>query len=358
MLSMLEYSKRIFVAVIIIIATLLLPYGLYKIFPHFIPFILAYLTALTLEPLNIWLRKNFKLKKTLSITVTYLLFLGSLGLLAYFIINKIYVQLLGLLSFIQSNAPQIQIWFLDLTKQIQDTIGLLPHDTAVAINEIVITAINDLTNTNLVAKLGTYTYTLSTAIPNVFFLALIYLISVYLFSFQLDNIHHRFYSFFKDSSKRKVIYILGDLRRATFGFLKAQIILSTITFIVAFVGLTILKVKYSVLISFIIVLVDVLPILGTGSVLMPWAVVSFLQHNLFLALGLPILFLVILVIRRALEPKVLGERIGLSAIATLVSIWVGFKFMGVLGIFLFPLGLIFYKALVKVGIINIDKIKI
>lgn len=358
MLSILEYSKRIFVAVVIIIATLVIPYGLYKIFPHFVPFILAYLTALSLEPISDWIKKNLRTKKTLANTITYLLFLGILGFLTYFIINKIYVQLLGLLSFIQSNGPKIQLWFLDLTEQIQSSINLLPQDTANQINQMIISTINDLTNINLVAKLGAYTYTLSTAIPNLFFLALIYLISVYLFSFQLDNISRRFYAFFKDTSKGKVFYILGDLRRATFGFLKAQVILSTITFIICFIGLTILKVKYAVVIALIIVIVDVLPILGTGSVLMPWAFVSFLQGNPFFALGLVILFIVIVVLRKALEPKVLGERIGLSAIATLASIWIGFKVMGVLGIFLFPLALIFYKALIKVGVIKIDKLKI
>jgi len=357
MLTLKEYAKRVFVAVVIIIATLVVPYGLYKILPHFVPFLLAYFTALTLEPISVWLMKNFKMKKTPAVTVTYLFFLGVIALLAYFIINKIYVQLLGLLTFIQSNGPRIQVWFLGLIKQIQSTIGLLPHDTAAQINQMIINAVNDLTNVNLVSKLGSYTYSLSTAIPNVFFLFLIYLISVYLFGFQLENIHRRFYSFFSHSSKRKVVYVLGDLRRATFGFLKAQVILSTITFILSFVGLVVLKVKYAAVIAFIIVLVDVLPILGTGSVLMPWTIVSLLHGNVFFAASLVILFIVIVIVRRSIEPKVLGERIGLSALATLVSIWIGFKVLGVLGVFLFPLALIFYKALVKIGVIKIDRIK-
>ncbi|HHV64374.1 MAG TPA: sporulation integral membrane protein YtvI [Peptococcaceae bacterium] len=354
MLSLLDYSKRVFIAVVIIIATILIPYGLYKIFPHFVPFILAYMTALALEPLSDWLTKQFKLNKYVSIIIANILFLVTFGFLIYFIMNKIYVQFLGLLHFIQSNGPDIQLWFLNLSQQIQDTIRLLPPETASQINQMIMSTIHNLTNVNLVAKVVDYTYTLSKAIPNIFFLVLIYLLAVFLFGFQMDNIHRRFYSFFKDSSKRKVIYILGDLRKATFGFLKAQLILSTITFILAFIGLSFLKVKYSVIISFIIVLVDVLPVLGTGSVLMPWAIISFLRGNVFLGLGLIILYLIILVIRRVLEPKILGERIGLSAIATLISIWVGFKFMGVLGVFLFPLALIFFKALVRVGIIRLN----
>ena len=90
---------------------------------------------------------------------------------------------------------------------------------------------------------------------------------------------------------------------------------------------------------------------------MPWVLVTFLQGNLFFASGLAILFLVIVIIRRSIEPKILGERIGLGALATLVSIWIGFKVMGVLGIFLVPLAFIFYKALIKVGVIDIDRIK-
>lgn len=354
MLTMLEYSKRVFVAVLIIIATIVVPYIIYRIFPHFIPFILAYLTALALDPLSAWLGKRLRLSRTPANGLTYIIFLGSLAALVYFIINKIYVEFVALLTYIQSNGPKLQVWFLDLMKRIEDTIGLLPQDTAAQINHIILNAINDLTNLNLVSKIGTYTLNLSTAIPNIFFLTLIYLISVPLFLSQVENIRKRFYAFFKDSSKRKVVYILGDLRRATFGFLKAQVILSTVTFILSFAGLLILKVKYAAVIALLIVVVDILPILGTGSVLMPWAAVSLLQSNVFLAIGLALLFIVIIIVRKAIEPKILGERIGLSALSTIVSIWVGFKVMGVVGVFLFPLAFIFYKALVKVGVIKLN----
>ncbi len=357
MLSMIEYSKRIFVAVIIIIATLVVPYAIYRVFPHFTPFILAYFTALLLEPLAVWLRKKFKLNKMASVTITYLSFLGGIGVLGYFIINKIYVELVGLLTFIQNNSSKIQAWVLELSNEIQSTIRLLPYETATQINSMIINAINDLANLNLVSQLGAYTISLSTAIPNIFFIFLIYLISVFLFNMQLDNIHHRFYSFFKDSSKKKVLYIIGDLKNATLGFLKAQVILSTITFIISFIGLVILKVNYAAVISLIIVVVDIFPVLGVGSAFTPWIIVSILQGNLVLALGLSILLMVLIIVRRVIEPKILGQRIGLGALATLVSIWIGFKVLGILGVFLLPLAFIFYKALVKVGVLKIDRIK-
>lgn len=357
MLTMIEYSKRVFVAVLIIIATLVVPYMVYRVFPHFTPFILAYFTALLLDPLVLWFRKRFKLNKTAAVTVTNLLFLGALSVLAYLIVSKIYVQLIGLFTFIQNNSTKIQTWILDISREIQSTIRLLPYETATQINSMIINAINELANLNLVSHLGSYTLSLSTAIPNIFFIVLIYLISVFLFNLQLDNIHHRFYSFFKDSSKRKVLYIIGDLRKATFGFLKAQALLSAITFFIAFIGLSILDVSYAALISLLIVMVDILPILGVGSAFTPWIIITFIQGNYYLGIGLSILLVVIITVRRVIEPKILGERIGLGALATLISIWIGFKVMGILGIFLFPLALIFYKALVKVGVINIDRLR-
>jgi len=358
MLTLKEYAKRVFVAVLIIAASFAVPYIIYILFPHFIPFILAYLTALLLEPLNQWLMKNLRLRKTVATTVTFSLFLGSIALVLYLIVNKIYVQFIGLLRYIESNAPEIQKWFVGLAAQIQDLIRLLPPETAVQVNQMITNSINALGNINLVAKVGAYTYNVTTTIPNTLFLILIYFIAVFMFLYQLDNIHKRFYSFFKDSTKHKVVLVLHDLRNAAFGFLKAQVILSSVTFLMAFIGLLILKVRYTALLALLITLVDILPILGTGSFLMPWAIISLFRGDLFLAVGLVILFLTIVIIRKIIEPKILGERIGLSALTTLISIWVGFKVMGVLGIFLFPVICILYQALVKIGVIKIHKLKI
>ena len=320
MLSLAEYSKRIFIAVVIIIATIAVPYLIYKVFPHLIPFILAYFTALLIDPLSVFLMKKCKFKKTPAKTVTFIVFLAVIALLSYLIINKIYVQLLDFLSLIQNNAPLIQLWIMDTTKSIQDALNMLPYNAGAQINNMITEYISQLSNLNIVSKLIGLTYSVSTAIPNFFFQLIIYLVSVFLFSIQLENIHERFYSFFKESSRRKVALVMGDLRKATFGFLKAQIILSTITFIVSFIGLTILGVKYAALMSLVIIIVDILPILGTGTVLMPWAVISFINRNFFLGIGLIILFIAITVIRKSIEPKVLGERIGLSALATLITI--------------------------------------
>lgn len=350
----LQYTKKVLITAGVLLLCILVPYMIYKTFIHFVPFILAYFTALMLEPLTVWLGRRFTLSKKPSIIITYLTFLGSLAFLFIFLADKIYVQSLELFFLIQNNLAEIQAWLLQMNKSIYNFFSLLPPNTVMQINESLNNLASYFTNIDIFTTVGTYTLTLSAAIPNFFFSALIYFISIFMFQMNLNNIHNRFYSFFNTSSKKKVLLVTGDLRQATFGFLKAQLILSTLTYILSYGGLNLLRIKYAYFIAFFIILVDVLPILGVGSVFLPWAFIVFLQGKTSLAAGLLILFLTIVVIRRIIEPKILGESIGLSALATLISIWIGFKTIGLIGIFLFPLALIFFKALVKVGFINID----
>ncbi|HZG70363.1 MAG TPA: AI-2E family transporter, partial [Chondromyces sp.] len=116
--------------------------------------------------------------------------------------------------------------------------------------------------------------------------------------------------------------------------------------------LSILRVPYTALISLIIVFVDILPILGTGSVLVPWAVYSLIQGNQFLGIGLITLFIVITVVRRTLEPKVFSSNMGISPLAALISLFIGFKILGFIGFFVGPAIVIIYDTLRQAGIIK------
>ena len=120
----------------------------------------------------------------------------------------------------------------------------------------------------------------------------------------------------------------------------------------AFLGLSILGVPYTTLLSLLIVVVDILPILGTGSVLVPWAVIAILQDSSTLGVGLIILFVVITVVRRIVEPKVYSANLGLTPLAALVSLYIGLKVLGVAGLFIGPALVIVYETLKKAGIIR------
>lgn len=347
-----EYAKKVAVTLLVILAFILVPLLFYYVLPYFTPFILAFLFALLLDPFNHWLVRKVKVKRGIAANISYFLFLGSILLLSYFISTKIIREAFDLVKYLQRNIPAIQTGFSNLFQKIQDIIMLLPVEISTQINQSYTNFMKHLSDMNLISTLGAQTFNFTASIPNFFIVMLLFFISLYMINLDLSKIKRRFYSYFKDSSKEKLEVILSHLRMATVGFLQAQVILSTITYLVSLSGLLILGVRYALAIALLIIIVDILPILGTGSVLVPWGMFSITQGKTFLGVGLIFLFIIITVLRRIIEPKILGERIGLSALSTLILIWVGFKVLGVLGIFLGPLVLILYKALVKAKVVR------
>jgi sporulation integral membrane protein YtvI len=190
------------------------------------------------------------------------------------------------------------------------------------------------------------------AIPGFLLVSIVYLMGLFLISHDLPRLRAGFMRIFTNSARQKVELVFSQLSRATIGFLRAQLILSLVTFFLSVIGLLLLQVKYAAVLAFLIVLVDILPILGTGSILVPWAVYNFITGSSSLAVGLLVLFAVITVVRRIIEPKILGASLGISALAALASLYLGFQLMGVFGLILGPALVIVFEALRKAGFLK------
>jgi sporulation integral membrane protein YtvI len=139
--------------------------------------------------------------------------------------------------------------------------------------------------------------------------------------------------------------VFADLRKALLGFLQAQLTLISITTVIVLIGLLILRVDYAITIALLIGLVDILPYLGTGLVFIPWIIYVFFTGDTAFAIGLSVLYLVVVVQRQIMEPKVLSSSIGLDPLATLISLFVGFKLFGLLGLIAGPVTLVLLKTL-------------
>ncbi len=121
-----------------------------------------------------------------------------------------------------------------------------------------------------------------------------------------------------------------------FIFLRSYSFLMTITFLELLVGLSLLKIPYAALLSLMIAVFDILPVLGTGGILVPWAMIAAVMGNYRMAAGIGVLYLIITAVRNSLEPRVVGKQIGLHPLATLISMFVGAGMFGVVGLFGFP----------------------
>jgi sporulation integral membrane protein YtvI len=189
-------------------------------------------------------------------------------------------------------------------------------------------------------------------VPDFFIFFIVFLVAVYLFTLSLPMMKISFLSLFDDKSRLQVEDVLISLRKSVFGFLRAQLLLSAITYILSFIGLLIIGTGYPLAIALLIVVVDILPILGTGSVLVPWAVYQLAIGDAYIGVGLLLLFLVITVVRRIVEPKILGDAVGISALSALISLYVGYELVGVIGVFLGPIVVIVFMAMRKSGLFD------
>ena len=171
------------------------------------------------------------------------------------------------------------------------------------------------------------------SLPNVVIFTIIMLLATYSICSDRERMRKFFKNALPKSALRRFTYIKNDLLKACGGYLKAQGILMCVTFVVMLIGLTILGVDASTLMAFIIAVVDVIPVLGTGTVLLPWAVLSLISGKYFFALGLGIIYAVSFLIRRLAEPKIVSQQLGLHPLVTLISVYVGLRSIGVFGMF-------------------------
>lgn len=328
---------------------------LYLLFTVGAPFLLALLVAIFLEPVNRLFMQKFRLNRIAAGTITSTLFTVLLIGLLVGVGVKIFAEVIAFWD----KAPKV---VGDANTYIQNTIDSakelyahMPPDAAMQLESWLKGLSNSLLN--IVTSISHTFVGFAKGIPGMFIFFIVFLVAVYLFSYSLHSIKVSFLSIFEERSRKQVDEVLQNLRRSVLGFIRSQLILSVMTYILTLIGLLILGLKYPLAIALLVVIVDIMPILGTGSFLVPWASYLLLTGNTFEGAGLIILFLVITVFRRIVEPKVLGDAVGISALSALVSLYVGFKLVGVIGVFLGPLVVIIYMAARKAGLFQM-KIKL
>ena len=162
--------------------------------------------------------------------------------------------------------------------------------------------------------------------------------------------------------KRKDLTRAKQLLKMNLGKMaKAYALIMLVTFTEVFVGLTILKMiglfnsSYIAVIAIVTAIVDIIPVLGTGTIVLPWAAYSFITGNIGMGIGLMVLYITVTVIRQIVEPKLVAGQLGLPPFVTLIAMYLGLKIFGVLGVFILPIIAIMVKLLNDEGIIDLWK---
>jgi len=323
---------------------------LYLLFTVGAPFLLALVAAIFLEPLTLLLMRKTGMNRlaasTASSTLFTIVLLGLLGLIGMKLVSELRAFLDKLPGMLENANEYIR----NLIGQAQSYSG----NGATPLPEELENWVSNITAAlgQLSTKLSGVLFSFASGIPDFFIFFIVFLVAVYLFAFSLPMMKASFLSLFEEKSKLQVEEVLLSLRRSVFGFLRAQLLLSLITYVLSFAGLLIIGTGYPLAIALVIVVVDILPVLGVGSALVPWAVYQIATGDMYTGIGLILLFLVITIVRRIVEPKILGDAVGIGALSALISLYVGYELVGVIGVFLGPIVVIVFMAMRKAGLFD------
>lgn len=160
-------------------------------------------------------------------------------------------------------------------------------------------------------------------------------------------------SVIKPKYKRAINKFKILMQESIFKIIKGYLLILLITFAEVLSGLLLLRVKNALLYAVGIALLDLLPIFGTGTVLIPWGVIELINKNYFLGAGLIILYLVIIIVRNIIEPKIIGKQIGLHPLITLIAVFIGLRLFGFIGIIALPVGVMIAWKMFEEGIFDI-----
>ncbi|MEI5906040.1 sporulation integral membrane protein YtvI [Bacillus spongiae] len=342
-------KKTIIISLFIIVSLIIF----YYILPISVPLVAAFITALFLAPAVNMLQNRMKINRKLSVLLIFFLFILLIGLSSFFVVTKVVGEGIKFVD----NAPQYLKELSDIWDEYEEKYS---HYTSDLPDEVVERAKEDIdgfleqTQANLTEdylNLGKISAFLS-YIPNYLVNFLVYLIALFLFMIDLPRIREKFYSHLTERTADKVRFMTSRLSYVVFGFFKAQFLVSIIIFFVSFIGLLFISPEVALVMAVIIWLIDFIPIIGSIVILGPWALFHLITGDIALGTKLAILAAILLVIRRTVEPKVMGSHIGLSPLSTLIAMFFGLKLFGMLGFFIGPMILIIFNSAKEAGIIK------
>lgn len=343
-----------FFALLFAISIVVIRYALPALFPFFI----AFIVTVILRPVVRFLHDKLKLNTRIVSVLLVILFYGTIGVLAIWMIIEIVSMLADkfkdLPSFYQN---QIRPFLVTLIASIQEM--LYNFDPEMAIDF-------DATANSLLSSLGSAVMSISgqfvgkltdiaVSVPNFLLNIVIMIVATIFLIVDYESIQKFIKRQLSDKTNELMHNIASHLGSVLKKYILSYSLIMLITFGEIFAGLSIIGVKYSALIAALIAIFDILPVVGSGLILVPWAIFSLIIGNIGLGIGLFILWAVVCIVRQIIEPKIVGSNVGMHPFLTLFAMLAGNFIYGGIGILLLPIMLALCQSLNSAGVVKIYK---
>lgn len=341
-----KYSKAVVnlavAAAILLCVIFLLPRALI----FFSPFVAGWIIALIAGPLVRFFEEKIRLKRKIGSAFVIVSVIALVVLLIYLIGSWLAGQLTGLVSSLPEMWEGMESDLKEVGRRLDVFLSKIPGDTQLKLEDI--SAVIEGYMGDFLEKIGSPTIeaagNLAKSLPSVFIGLIMALLSSYFFVAERQQLNEWFRNHMPASLVSRYQMIRHSLVQSVGGYLKAQLKIEVWMYLLLLIGLAVLQVNYFALIALVIAFLDFLPFLGTGTVLIPWAVIRFLTGDYKTVIGLLIIWGVGQLARQLIQPKIVGDSIGVPPLPTLFLLYIGYKVGGVVGMIVaVPIGLLVFS---------------
>ncbi|MEG1778624.1 MAG: sporulation integral membrane protein YtvI, partial [Oscillospiraceae bacterium] len=336
-----EQKKQFIINVVYIITIVgIVWFALKYLLVIILPFIIGFIISFILHPVIVAITKKTDMRRkgvSFAVILLFYILIGTvIWLISVFAVGQIGSLIHELPDFYYNN---LQPALVNLNNKFSEMFAIFSPQTASSMSGILDTILKQLSGiisgvssgavsriTGIVGKIPLYIITMIFSVVCSIFISIDYNHIVNIILRQLPD---------------KWQYIVVDIKEFLTGTLvkmiRAYIIIMGFTTVEVFIGLLVLKVDYALPLAFLVAILDALPVIGAGTILVPWGIFQMLTGNLAQGIGLIIVYGIVLVMRNFIEPKVVGEQIGLHPLLTVTSMYAGLRLFGIIGFFLGPL---------------------
>ncbi len=340
-----KYSKALVnlavAAVILLGIVFLLPRALV----FFSPFVAGWIISLIAGPLVRFFEEKVKIKRKIGSAFVIIAVIALVVLVIYLAGSQLMSQMTGLIGALPEMWEGMEADLEDIGSRLDVLLSKIPGDTQVKLGDI--TDLIEGYIGDFLGEMGSPTIAaagnLAKSLPSIFIGVIMALLSSYFFVAERHQINDWFRERTPGFLRVRYDMVRRSLVKSVGGYLKAQLKIEVWMYLLLVVGLGVLGVNYFGLIALGIAFLDFLPFFGTGTVLIPWAVIRFLTADYKIMIGLVVIWGVGQLARQLIQPKIVGDSIGVPPLPTLFLLYIGYKVSGVVGMIVaVPLGLLLY----------------
>lgn len=328
---------------IFVITLLLVVFLLPRLLMFFMPFVIAWIISWITTPIVKFVEKHLKLKRKMSMVFVVVLIISIVVAALYGVGIQVSRLLVNFIADLPEMWERVRMEAQGMFDLLFGLLDKLPGEGDKALEEVISNSGDYVAE--MVSGLSAPTIlavgNIAKRVPDIIIFTIMCLLAIYFFTVEKETIYQKIQGVMPTGVKRCWDLIKRCFVKSIGGYFKAQFKIEIWVYLLIFIGLTILNIEYAIIISLGIAVLDILPVFGTGAVLWPWALISLINGHYLAAAGLMIIWGSSQLLRQFIQPKFVGDTLGVHPIPTLFLLFAGYKLSGVLGMILaVPLGIL------------------